>query len=68
MSFVRVADVGEIPEGHVALFEASGRAVAVFNVGSGRFYETGRCRVDDSLAIGVYDVRVRDGGVEVDLP
>lgn len=102
MSFVRVADVGEIPEGHGALFEASGRAVAVFNVGAGRFYatsphcphedgplaegwiegdvvvcpwhgwdfelKTGRCRVDDSLAIGVYDVRVRDGGVEVDLP
>jgi nitrite reductase/ring-hydroxylating ferredoxin subunit len=30
--------------------------------------QTGRCRVDPGLAIGVYDVRVRDGGVEVDLP
>jgi nitrite reductase (NADH) small subunit len=29
---------------------------------------TGRCRVDENLAISVYPVRVRDGGVEVDLP
>ena len=40
MGFVRVADVAEIPDGHGALFEAGGRAVAVFNAGAGRFYAT----------------------------
>ena len=29
---------------------------------------TGRCRVDDELAIPVYPVRVSGGAVEVDLP
>jgi nitrite reductase/ring-hydroxylating ferredoxin subunit len=29
---------------------------------------TGRCRVDDELAIPVYRVRVSGGAVEVDLP
>lgn len=101
MGFVRVAEVGEIPDGHGALFDTGGLTVAVFNAG-GRFFatsplcphedgplaegwiegdvvvcpwhgwdfelRTGRCRVDPGLAIGVYDVRVRDGGVEVDLP
>ena len=102
MGFVRVADATEIADGHGALFEADGRAVAVFNAGAGRFYatsplcphqdgplaegwiesdvivcpwhgwdfelESGRCRVDARLAIAVYDVRVREGAVEVNLP
>jgi nitrite reductase (NADH) small subunit len=29
---------------------------------------TGRCRVDERLGITVYDVRVRDGTIEVNLP
>jgi NAD(P)H-dependent nitrite reductase small subunit len=29
---------------------------------------TGRCRVDENLGIAVYDVRVREGAIEVDLP
>ena len=29
---------------------------------------TGRCRVDENLDITVYDVRVREGAIEVDLP
>jgi nitrite reductase (NADH) small subunit len=30
--------------------------------------ETGRCRVDEGLAITVYPVRVTGGDIEVDLP
>jgi nitrite reductase/ring-hydroxylating ferredoxin subunit len=30
--------------------------------------ETGRCRVDEGLAIPVYPARVVEGAVEVDLP
>ena len=29
---------------------------------------TGRCNVDDGLSVGVYETRVVDGAVEVDLP
>jgi nitrite reductase (NADH) small subunit len=29
---------------------------------------SGRCRVDEQLAVSVYPVRVRDGVVEVDVP
>jgi nitrite reductase/ring-hydroxylating ferredoxin subunit len=29
---------------------------------------TGRCRVDEGLAVPVYAVRVRDGAVEVEMP
>jgi len=29
---------------------------------------TGRCRVDDSFTIAVYNVRIVEGGVEVDIP
>ena len=41
MAFVKVADVSEIPDGHGLYVDRAGRALAVFNAGSGRFYACG---------------------------
>jgi nitrite reductase (NADH) small subunit len=38
MSFIKVADVGDIPAGHGSLVDANGVSIAVFNQGGGRFF------------------------------
>ncbi|MGH7355119.1 MAG: Rieske (2Fe-2S) protein [Candidatus Rokuibacteriota bacterium] len=102
MAFVTVAQAAYVPVGKAVYVEAAGLALAVFNLGGGRFravtplcphedgplaegwleggsvvcpwhgYDfdlaTGRCNVDASLAVGVYETRVVDGEVEVDIP
>ncbi|MCA1726485.1 MAG: non-heme iron oxygenase ferredoxin subunit [Actinobacteria bacterium] len=40
MALVRVGSVRDIPEGEGRGFDVEGRLVAVFNVGSARFYAT----------------------------
>jgi len=102
MAFVPVAKAADIPVGKAAYVETAGVALAVFNLGGGRFravtptcphedgplaegwveggsivcpwhgYDfdlaTGRCNVDEGLSVGVYETRVVDGAVEVELP
>jgi nitrite reductase/ring-hydroxylating ferredoxin subunit len=40
MRFVKVAAIGDIPEGYGRLLDVEGRVVAVFNRGGGRFHAT----------------------------
>ena len=102
MAFVTVAKAADVPVGKAVYVEAARVALAVFNLGGGRFravtplcphedgplaegwleadnvvcpwhgYDfdltTGRCNVDASLSVGVYETRVVDGEVEVDIP
>ena len=77
MAFVAVARAEEIPVGHGTFIERDGPLSEGWIEGSavvcpwhGFDFDlaTGRCHVDEDLAVPVYAVRVTSGVVEVDLP